>query len=60
MNAPARPRAQRRRGSAARQLSDEVAARLRTDIMTGTLRPGDVHPARRDGRCAGVSITPGA
>ncbi|HEY6647350.1 MAG TPA: GntR family transcriptional regulator, partial [Mycobacterium sp.] len=40
MNAPARPRAQRRRAVRREQLSDEVAARLRTDIMTGTLRPG--------------------
>ena len=37
MNAPARPR---RSGAVRReQLSDEVAARLRVDIMTGSLRP---------------------
>jgi DNA-binding GntR family transcriptional regulator len=58
MNAPARPRAQRRRAVRREQLSDEVAARLRTDIMTGTLRPGTFIRLDETAAALGVSITP--
>jgi DNA-binding GntR family transcriptional regulator len=40
------------------QLSDEVAARLRTDIMTGTLRPGTFIRLDETAAQLGVSITP--
>jgi DNA-binding GntR family transcriptional regulator len=40
------------------QLSDEVAARLRTDIMTGTLRPGTFIRLDETAAALGVSITP--
>src|SRR5205823_3544179 len=58
MNAPARPRSQRRRAVRREQLSDEVAARLRTDIMTGTLRPGTFIRLDETAAALGVSITP--
>jgi DNA-binding GntR family transcriptional regulator len=58
MNAPARPRAQRRRAVRREQLSDEVAARLRVDIMTGTLRPGTFIRLDETAAALGVSITP--
>ena len=58
MNAPVRPRQQRRRGVRREQLSDEVAARLRTDIMTGTLRPGTFIRLDETAAALGVSITP--
>jgi DNA-binding GntR family transcriptional regulator len=58
MNAPARPRAQRRRGVRREQLSDEVAAHLRADIMTGTLRPGTFIRLDETAAALGVSITP--
>src|SRR5262245_8137074 len=58
MNAPARPRRQRRRAVRREQLSDEVAARLRTDIMTGTLRPGTFIRLDETAAALGVSITP--
>jgi DNA-binding GntR family transcriptional regulator len=58
MNAPARPRSQRRRAVRREQLSDEVAARLRTDIMTGTLRPGTYIRLDETAAALGVSITP--
>ena len=58
MNAPATPRAQRRRGVRREQLSDEVAAHLRTDIMTGTLRPGTFIRLDETAAALGVSITP--
>ena len=40
------------------QLSDEVAARLRTDIITGTLRPGTFVRLDETAAQLGVSITP--
>ena len=40
------------------QLSDEVAARLRADIMTGTLRPGTYIRLDETAATLGVSITP--
>ena len=58
VNAPARPRAQRRRGVRREQLSDEVAAHLRTAIMTGTLRPGTFIRLDETAAALGVSITP--
>src|SRR5882757_415324 len=58
MKAPARPRAKRRRAVRREQLSDEVAARLRADIMTGTLRPGTFIRLDETAAALGVSITP--
>ena len=58
MNAPVRPRSQGRRAVRREQLSDEVAARLRTDIMTGTLRPGTYIRLDETAATLGVSITP--
>src|SRR5258708_16389720 len=58
MNAPARPRPQRRPAVRREQLSDEVAARLRADIMTGTLRPGTFIRLDETAAALGVSITP--
>ena len=58
MNAPARPRRQPRRSVRREQLSDEVATRLRTDIMTGTLRPGTFIRLDETAAALGVSITP--
>jgi DNA-binding GntR family transcriptional regulator len=40
------------------QLSDEVAARLRIDIMTGALRPGTFVRLDETAAALGVSITP--
>jgi DNA-binding GntR family transcriptional regulator len=40
------------------QLSDEVAGRLRADIMTGTLRPGTFIRLDETAAALGVSITP--
>jgi hypothetical protein len=58
MNAPATPRAQRPRAVRREQLSDEVAY-LRTDITTGTLRPGTF--IRLDETAAALgSASPGA
>jgi DNA-binding GntR family transcriptional regulator len=58
VNAPARPRPNRRRLGRREQLSDEVAAQLRAEIMSGALRPGTF--IRLDDTAAqlGVSITP--
>jgi DNA-binding GntR family transcriptional regulator len=58
MNAPARRRSQRRRAVHREQLSDEVAGRLRADIMTGTLRPGTFIRLDETAAALGVSITP--
>lgn len=58
MNAPPRPRPWPRRALRRRQLSDEVAARLRADIMTGTLRPGTYIRLDETAAALGVSITP--
>ena len=58
MNAPARARLQRGRAVRREQLSDEVAARLRIDIMTGTLRPGTFIRLDETAAALGVSITP--
>jgi DNA-binding GntR family transcriptional regulator len=58
MNAPARPRHQRGRAVRREQLSDEVAARLRADIMTGMLRPGTFIRLDETAAALGVSITP--
>lgn len=40
------------------QLSDEVAGRLRADIMTGTLRPGTYIRLDETAAALGVSVTP--
>jgi DNA-binding GntR family transcriptional regulator len=58
MNAPARARLRPRRAVRREQLSDEVAARLRADIMTGTLRPGTFIRLDETAAALGVSITP--
>ncbi|WP_396918569.1 GntR family transcriptional regulator [Mycolicibacterium sp.] len=58
MNAPARPATQRRRGVRCEQLSDEVAAHLRAEIMTGVLRPGTFIRLDETAATLGVSITP--
>ncbi len=58
MNAPTRSRPGRRRAVRREQLSDEVAARLRTAIMTGTLRPGTFIRLDETAEALGVSITP--
>jgi DNA-binding GntR family transcriptional regulator len=58
VNAPVRPRPKPRRAVRREQLSDEVAARLRTDIMTGTLRPGTFIRLDETAAQLGVSITP--
>jgi DNA-binding GntR family transcriptional regulator len=58
MNAPVKPRTPRRRAVRREQLSDEVAARLRTGIMTGTLRPGTFIRLDETAAELGVSITP--
>lgn len=54
MNAPASPR----QGVRREQLSDEVAAHLRADIMSGTLRPGTFIRLDETAAQLGVSITP--
>jgi DNA-binding GntR family transcriptional regulator len=53
MNAPARRRLGRRE-----QLSDEVAAHLRIEIMSGSLRPGTFIRLDETAAALGVSITP--
>lgn len=58
MNAPARPRSGPRRAVRREQLSDEVAGRLRADIMTGALRPGSYIRLDETAAQLGVSITP--
>lgn len=58
MNAPAKPRPARRRASRREQLSDEVAAHLRAEIMTGALRPGTFVRLDETAAQLGVSITP--
>jgi DNA-binding GntR family transcriptional regulator len=59
VNAPPRaPRTRPRRAVRREQLSDEVAARLRTDIMTGALRPGTFIRLDETAAALGVSITP--
>ncbi|WP_307789410.1 GntR family transcriptional regulator [Mycolicibacterium baixiangningiae] len=58
MNAPVRPRPARRRTSRREQLSDEVAAHLRAEIMTGALRPGTFIRLDETAAQLGVSITP--
>lgn len=58
MNAPATPFRGPRRGVRREQLSDEVAGRLRVDIMTGTLRPGTYIRLDETAAQLGVSITP--
>lgn len=58
MNAPSRPRPRPRRAVRREQLSDEVAARLRADIMTGVLRPGTFIRLDETAAALGVSITP--
>ena len=58
MNAPVRPRPKPRRAVRREQLSDEVAASLRADIMTGTLRPGTFIRLDETAARLGVSITP--
>jgi len=58
VNAPARTRPQRRQAVRREQLSDEVAARLRADIMTGMLRPGTYIRLDETAAALGVSITP--
>jgi DNA-binding GntR family transcriptional regulator len=49
---------QRRRGVRREQLSDEVAAHLRAEIMTGALRPGTFIRLDDTAATLGVSITP--
>ena len=58
MNAPPRTRTASRRPVRREQLSDEVAARLRTDIMVGNLRPGTFIRLDETAAALGVSITP--
>ncbi|MGZ8746847.1 MAG: GntR family transcriptional regulator, partial [Mycobacterium sp.] len=58
MNAPPRTRTVGRRAVRREQLSDEVAARLRTDIMIGNLRPGTFIRLDETAAALGVSITP--
>jgi DNA-binding GntR family transcriptional regulator len=58
MNAPPNTRAPHRRRVRREQLSDEVTARLRTDIMTGNLRPGTFIRLDETAAALGVSITP--
>ena len=58
MNAPAKPQSARRRLGRREQLSDEVAARLRVEIMSGTLRPGTYIRLDETAAELGVSIMP--
>ena len=59
MNAPAETApAKARRAVRREQLSDEVAAHLRADIMSGTLRPGTFIRLDETAAELGVSITP--
>ncbi|MGV0743629.1 GntR family transcriptional regulator [Mycolicibacterium sp. XJ870] len=58
MNAPVKTAVQRRRGARREQLSDEVAAHLRAEIMTGALRAGTFIRLDETAAALGVSITP--
>jgi DNA-binding GntR family transcriptional regulator len=58
VNAPAKVLPHRRRGVRREQMSDEVAAHLRADIMSGTLRPGTFVRLDETAARLGVSITP--
>jgi DNA-binding GntR family transcriptional regulator len=58
VNAPPGTRTVARRAVRREQLSDEVAARLRTDIMIGNLRPGTFIRLDETAAALGVSITP--
>ncbi len=58
MNAPARSRPTAQRSVRREQLSDEVAGRLRAEIMSGTLRPGTFIRLDETAAQLGVSITP--
>ncbi|WP_231740369.1 MULTISPECIES: GntR family transcriptional regulator [unclassified Mycobacterium] len=58
MNAPTAARRRPPRAVRREQLSDEVAALLRADIMTGTLRPGTFIRLDETAAALGVSITP--
>ncbi|WP_253867675.1 GntR family transcriptional regulator [Mycobacterium sp. GA-1285] len=58
MNAPTARLPRPRRGVRREQLSDEVAGRLRADIMTGVLRPGTFIRLDETAAALGVSITP--
>jgi DNA-binding GntR family transcriptional regulator len=58
VNAPARSRSGSPRAVRREQLSDEVAGRIRADIMTGALRPGTFIRLDETAARLGVSITP--
>ncbi|MGV9803593.1 GntR family transcriptional regulator [Mycobacterium sp. NPDC003449] len=58
MNAPVRTAVRRHGGVRREQLSDEVATRLRAEIMTGELRPGTFIRLDETAAALGVSITP--
>ena len=58
VNAPVRTTVARRRVGRREQLSDEVAARLRAEIMTGALRAGTFIRLDETAAALGVSITP--
>jgi DNA-binding GntR family transcriptional regulator len=58
VNAPPRPQLRSRRGLHREQLADEVAAHLRAEIMSGTLRPGTFILLDETAALLGVSITP--
>jgi DNA-binding GntR family transcriptional regulator len=58
VNAPAKPREQRRSLGRREQLSDEVAAHLRAEIMSGELRHGTFIRLDETAAELGVSITP--
>jgi DNA-binding GntR family transcriptional regulator len=58
VNAPAKARPSARRGLRREQLSDEVAAHLRAEIMSGGLRPGTFIRLDETAAQLGVSITP--
>ncbi|AKS31756.1 GntR family transcriptional regulator [Mycolicibacterium goodii] len=58
MNTPVKTAARARRGVRREQLSDEVAAHLRAEIMTGALRPGTFIRLDETAAALGVSITP--
>lgn len=58
MNTPVKTVAPSRRGVRREQLSDEVAAHLRAEIMTGALRPGQFIRLDETAATLGVSITP--
>lgn len=58
MNAPVKLLLAPRRPARREQLSDEVAAHLRAEIMTGSLRPGTFIRLDETAAQLGVSITP--